>query len=660
MQEKHGEEKAESMIPLWDDKENINEKNTHQKVIVKRFGCGGCLMVAVGVFSIMLGLGLFMGFMFNRVLSGQGFGFSAAKRNTPIVLEIDLQNLVQEQEDSIQKFFSDGRKFADVVFTLRYGLTDERVKGVMVWGGSPAIGLAEAAELADLLHAYKQAGKVVAGFTDTMGEVQSSLLPYLILSVAEPLWIQPSGDLMMVGPAMQVPFLKDALKKIGVEPQFYQRKEYKNAVNTFTESQFTEPHQVSMQKIVQDISTEISKKLALYRTSLGTEEQIRTLIQQGALSSERAKELKMVDALGYRKEALTALQVKLRESGHLETQRQWWWSYAEDVENEKQNMTTPQKKVAWIEAKGVIKRGKTSHSPWSQSEDVGGQSLAHSIRKALLDDEIEGILLEVDSPGGSYIASDTVWSEMQAAKDLRKKPIVVLMRNLAASGGYFISMAADVIVASPFTLTGSIGVYSGKFVIQELLQKLQIHVGTIAQGDISMLSMLEKNSPAAEQQMNAMMDRIYLDFVTKAAQGRKMEVSMLEPLARGRVWTGAAAHQQKLVDELGGYWEAVTAMKKQLGVPVTDKIALMPYPLSPTPIEKILGFAAQEKEDEIDNSDQEDSIRLTFHQNTEMQKVLSTLPMAPWLYRISLMQQETLLLSEWWLLNGSGNIQMGF
>jgi protease-4 len=261
--------------------------------------------------------------------------------------------------------------------------------------------------------------------------------------------------------------------------------------------------------------------------------------------------------------------------------------------------------VALVYGVGAVSRGRSEFNPLFGGTTFGSDSVAAAFRNAAEDPRVKAIVFRVDSPGGSYVASDTVRREVQRARE-KGKPVVVSMGNLAASGGYFVSMDADRIVAQPGTLTGSIGVYAGKFVTTGLWDKLGINWDTVAFGkNATLFSTDQEFSPEQRSKLEAELDRIYEDFTTRAAAARKLPLEKLRAAARGRVWTGADAKELGLVDELGGFSTALRLARDLAEISPEAHVRVQVFPRPKRAVEALIAALGQDGSG--DNSEEEDA-----------------------------------------------------
>ena len=494
------------------------------------------------------------------------------RRHAPLILELDLADGLVEGSppDPVSALLGARRvHLRDVLEGLRKARRDPRVKALIAKVGGQ-IGLAQAQELREAVAALRAAGKLTVAWTETFGETGQGTSSYYLATAFEKIYLQPSGDVGITGVGLSEPFVKDALDKAGVEFRFGKRAEYKTAPNTFLEQDYTAAHAESSRRLVESLGEQIVAGVAEARGLSG--ERVRELIDNAPLTASEALEAGLVDELGYRDE------VYARARAGRESRLQYVSRYHRSGLAGRLHQPRGREGVALIQAQGMIKLGRSGRSPLpGQGGAVGSDTLAAALRAAVRAPGIKAIVLRVNSPGGSYVASDVVWREVNLAREAGK-PLVVSMGNVAASGGYFISMAADTIVAQPGTLTGSIGVYSGKPVISELLTRLGVSFGSTVFGRHAQMDSTTRDFSESEwERLNVSLDRIYADFTAKAARGRGMRLEDLEQLARGRVWTGADALDHGLVDELGGLDLALDRAREKAGLPADAPVRSLPH-----------------------------------------------------------------------------------
>ncbi|MEV4391659.1 signal peptide peptidase SppA [Nonomuraea sp. NPDC049607] len=508
------------------------------------------------------------------------------RRTGPLVLELDLTEGLTEgpPADPVAAVLSMRRtRLSDVLSGLRRAGRDSRVKALVVKLGGNPLGLAMVQELREAVTRFRASGKLTVAYAETFGEFSGGTVPYYLATAFERVYLQPSGDVGLTGVAMEQRFLKGALTKLGVEVEAGQRHEYKTAVNTFTQEHMTEPHRESMTRIVESVAEQLVRGIAEGRRL--DPGKVRELIDRGPFTASEAQETGLVDALAYRDEVYDEVRQAAGGEAHLLFVSRYARSAA--VRKLPHPMADS---IALVHGHGQIRSGRSGRSPLGGGGAMGSDTISAALRAARRDEHVKAVVFRVDSPGGSYVASDTVWREVTLTR--RVKPVIVSMGDLAASGGYFVSMGADVIVAQPGTLTGSIGVYGGKPVMTDLLQKIGINTELVADGvNAGMFSTARGFSPEQWDRVNAWLDRIYDDFVGKVAQSRGLTRERAHELARGRVWTGADAHANGLVDELGGLEHALGLARERAGL--ADDAPVRVYPRL-NPLERLRGPESSE------------------------------------------------------------------
>lgn len=333
---------------------------------------------------------------------------------------------------------------------------------------------------------------------------------------------------------------------------------------------YTAPHREATEKFLGSLYGQVLKGIQEDR-KFGSADEVKALIDGAPYLGHEAVEKKLVDGLLYRDEVYEKVK---QEAGGEEVKFLWVEKYLERAGRP----NTQGETVALIYGVGGVSRGKSNANPLSGEQTMGGDSVAAAFRKAIEDKRVKAIVFRVDSPGGSYVASDTVRREVQHAR-AAGKPVIVSMGSYAASGGYFVSMDADKIVAQPGTLTGSIGVFGGKMVTAEFWSKVGVNWDTIAFGKNATLYSTDQEWTAEQQAKNdAGLDRIYADFTKRAAEGRKLPLEKLQALAKGRVWTGEDALANGLVDALGGFPKALELAKEAAKLAPDAAVHVQVYP----------------------------------------------------------------------------------
>lgn len=483
------------------------------------------------------------------------------RRNAPLVLELDLTEGLTEgpPSDALTAVLSMRKpRLSDVLAGLRRGRDDSRVRALVVKLGGHPLGLGMVQELRQAVARFRASGKLTVAFAETFGEFGNGTVPYYLASAFERVYLQPSGDVGLTGVALEQRFVKGTLAKLGIGYEMGQRHEYKTAANTFTQDHMTEPHRESMERIVESVVEQFVAGIAEGRRL--DPAKVRELVDRGPFLGAEAVEAGLVDRLAYRDEVYDEVKQAAGDDAHL----LFVSRYAKAAAVRKLPNPTAAG-IALVHGSGQIRSGRSGRSPLGGGGAMGSDTVAAALRAARRDDHVKAVVFRVDSPGGSYVASDVIWREVVLTR--RVKPVIVSMGDLAASGGYFVSMAADVIIAQPGTLTGSIGVFGGKPVVSELLDKIGVNSELVAEGaNAGMFSTTRAFSPEQWERVNAWLDRIYDDFVGKVAEARSLTRDRAHELARGRVWTGADAREGGLVDELGGLEDALTLARERAGL----------------------------------------------------------------------------------------------
>jgi protease-4 len=453
------------------------------------------------------------------------------------------------------------------VESLRLAKRDPRITGVLLMPSSidsPYWGKVQ--ELRDAVLDFRKSGKVVVAFLEYGGDRE-----YYLASAADRVFLLPTSSLDVTGIASYEVFLRGAFDKLGAYPDFLQIGAYKTAVNQLTQKTFTPEHREMAESLNDDMYQQLVRGMASARKK--TEAETRQLLDQGPFSPEDAVRYGLVDGLAY-EDQLDDRVPQLRQGGDMRR-----------VEGSEYQRVTPRSvgvrtvsRIAVLYASGVIASGKSGYNPGSGMV-VGSDTFVEQLRRVRDDTSIKAIVLRVDSPGGSGAASDVIWRELTITRDQKPaRPLVVSMSDLAASGGYYISAPAQVIVAEPGTLTGSIGVFGGKIVIDGTLAKIGIATETIKAGKNSDLaSPFTRFSPEQRVKMGEYMAGFYRTFITKVAEGRHTTPERIDAVGQGRVWTGAQAKDRGLVDALGGLDAAVAIAKQRAHIPADEEVELVVY-----------------------------------------------------------------------------------
>ncbi len=507
-----------------------------------------------------------------------------------MVLSLDLNKGVTETKSgSPFGFLSRGPgpvSIREFLSALEKAETDERVVGLAVRLGATGVSLAQAQELRDAVAKFRKSGKSAVAFATNFSSARGATVEYYLATAFDTIWMQPSGELAITGISLELPFAAEALEKVGVEAKIRQREEFKSAPETFMRRSLSKPARQNLQTVVDTWLAQIVDGIAKGRNLPAAT--ARQAIDTSPLLAQEARARGLIDTLEYWPAFVSNAQKRAGGKKNLVNLA----SYV--AEGDLPNSEGPT--VALIHGVGPIVSDKPQSSPFDDRSYLAADAMEAAIVKAVNDTNIKAIILRLDSPGGSYVASDTVWNAVIRARELGK-PVIVSMASTAASGGYFIAMAADVIVAQPGTLTGSIGVYGGKFVTAGLWEKLGVNWQDVHAGkNATMWSPFQDYPDGARARLDAHMDFIYRDFTGKVAERRKLDEKQIDAVARGRIWSGARALNAGLVDRLGGLTEAVAAAKEALDLKPDASVLLQEFPRRKMPFERLLEFVTGETE----------------------------------------------------------------
>ena len=498
-----------------------------------------------------------------------------------IVLTADLdRGLVPgaKQDPLAAALFGDKPTLRGFLDALERAGDDPRVKGLYAHIGQDSLALATAQEVRDAVAAFRAKGKFALAFSESFGEFGPGTRPYYVATAFDEIWVQPLGSVGLIGLRAEIPFFRGALDWLGIVPNFSRRAEYKSAANSLTETAMTAPQRENLEALLGSMSGQIVRGIAASRGL--AEPKISELIDRGPLFADEAKTAGLIDRIGYRDEAVARARERAGSGAKLTRLSRYLDAMGEPSE------TRP--KVALIHGSGPITRGGGSDELLTGSPELSARKTARALRDAARDADMRAIVFRIDSPGGSAIASETIWREVARARE-RGKPVVVSMGNAAASGGYYIAAPADKIVAQPASLTGSIGVIAGKLVVTGLLDRLGVGSEAAQRGaNAGMFSPYEAFSPAGKARLEAFLDETYRGFKERVAAGRKMSPEQVEALAKGRVWSGEEALAKGLVDALGGYDVAVRLAKEAAEIPAGSGVELVTFPRTKSTIEQVV------------------------------------------------------------------------
>jgi protease IV len=502
------------------------------------------------------------------------------RRTGPLILELDLTEGIAEgpPHDPVSALLTIRRtRLADLLEGLKRAKTDDRVRALVVKVGGSRIGLAKTQEIREAITDFRQSGKLTVAWAETFGDFVRGNLPYFLATGFDRIYLQPSGTLGVTGVAVEQVFLHDALEKIGIDFQSAKRYEYKSAADQLTETGFTGPAREAAQRLTESVAEQLAAAIADGRHK--TQEEARGLLERGPFLARQALDEGLVDGLYYRDEVYEQVRKEAGLDATLLYLQRYQRTHAlTDLPRRVQSLQKMQHErfVAMIYAQGAIRHGRSGRGAGPGSGGMGSDTVSAALRAAAADERARAVVLRVNSPGGSATASDVIWREVVRLR-AAGKPVVVSMGDVAASGGYFISVPADVIVAQPGTITGSIGVILGKPVLRDMFGRAGVSTDTVAEGEnATMFSLSRPFTDAEWERINSWLDAVYEDFVEKVASGRRLSRDRVHELARGRVWSGADAVANGLADETGGMRDAIAIARRRAGLP--DDAPVRVYP----------------------------------------------------------------------------------
>ncbi len=500
-----------------------------------------------------------------------------------MVLALDFTSPVVEQARGFSLSLpalldeSNETPLLSIVRALENAKNDPKVKGIIAQfspAESPA--LVHAQEIAVALDHFRASGKPTYAYAASYGDFAPGRSLYALASHFDNIWLQPIGAVALSPLSIEAPFGKTALGKLGIEADFLRREEYKSVMENISRDSFSPPVRANMEGMVFSLNDQIAHMLAQGRKIDSAK--ANTLLANGPYTANEALKEGLVTKIGYEDEFFKELDDKLgKETVSVDSS---YYLYVQSQERKDE----PKGTLAVIYAEGMI-TDAPPEGPYrlAQEEMIDTGAIVQAFEDAAKDKDVKAILFRINSPGGSPVASESIRRALIKAKE-SKKPVYVSMGAMAASGGYWIAMDADRIIADPATITGSIGVVAGKFVIGGLLDKLGVKIDTVGvDKNASLWSMRTPFDARGRERMNVMLDETYKAFTDNVAAARKIPLEKMPTIAKGRVFTGEQAVKVGLVDELGGMDFAIASLKKTMGLQETDRVYLKQFPAPETP-----------------------------------------------------------------------------
>lgn len=519
------------------------------------------------ILLFFIGVGIIQMMVNDAIKSASGPSAGQADGH-PIVLTMDLRTPLPDQAATTgpEVLFGQPTGFVDVLTKLDAAVKDDQVKGVFIRASEFGLGSAKAEELRSAFLKLKAADKFV--IAHTQGSYGGGPSSYRVIAPADEIWIQPGADLMIGGIVFETLFLKGLFDNLSITPEFEAFYEYKNAVNTYEQTDYTEPHRRAMTELAQSIWDVSLVDIAADRGM--TVQDAEAALVSSPIDSQQAISFNLATHEGWPEDAYDAALDKAGQD-----------AISLNISAYKPDSAPFRAPViAVVGGQGPIVTGDAGGSLFQEGNAFASDSIAWSILEAARDDDVEAIVFRVDSPGGSPEASDQIWRAIERAQSEHQKPVVVSMASLAASGGYYVSMGSDWIIANRSTITGSIGIFGGKFAIEDGLARIGVNAESIKIGGpfTGTFTTTEAFSDEQREMMRAWLKRGYDRFISLVAEGRNMSVEEVDTVARGRVWTGQDAIDKGLVDQLGGLIDAIDKAKELAEIDSDVEVRLVSYP----------------------------------------------------------------------------------
>lgn len=509
--------------------------------------------------------------------------------NSVLVLNVEgsLPDYTNADEMSARFFGGDTNTLSSLLLQLRKAKADKRVGAVLLDIRMLGGGWAKADEIRDAVADFRKSGKPIYAYMEFGGDKE-----YYIATAAERIYVPPIGDLFINGLAAESMHFKGSFDKLGIVWDSYQIEKYKTAPESFTREDMSEGERETLNSLLDEIFNRYVTQVAEARRK--SVEDIRALVDNAPHNAPAALEAGLIDGALYREEVEGELKKRL---GYKDDEKLRKVSTAEYRRVTPQSLGLNQgEAIAVVFASGPIEPGRSNDGSFGGDQTVGSDTVVKALNDARDNREVKAIVLRVDSPGGVTYPSDLIWKAVEEAK--KKKPVVVSMGDLAASGGYYISMGANRIVAEPLTLTGSIGVYAYKPVVKGFYDWVGVSSEYLMRGKNSgMFRETEKFTKEEREKFESSMRNFYWNqFLPKVAEGRKFQnVEAVNEIARGRVWTGAQGKEKGLVDEFGGLDRAVEVAKELAKIPADKGVRRVVYPAPRTFFQQLFGGGGDEQ-----------------------------------------------------------------
>ena len=547
----------------------------------------GLLIIVVVVFGAFISM----------IVSGIDAPDEAVDVRDKTVLIIDLSGGLPDYKPQMAFNFGgdgpSGPSLLEMLTALRDAKIDDKIKGLYFRAGGAGLGMAKLSEVRDALVDFKTSGKFVYAFMD-MG----SKSHYFLASVADSIFMPQEGMIEFNAFGASAPFMKGMFDKIGVTWHVEQFEEYKSAAESMSREKWSEPAKEEIRAILTQRTDMFVKAVATGRKL--SETQVRGLMNVGQYVPDSLLAHGLIDGFSRESELKERIHFRLNPDDSTEHPSLRTLTVSQYLSSKSEiNEDVSDHGIAIVYASGAISSGKNSNA--LDASGIYSKTLIKDLRAARDDNDVDAIILRIDSPGGYAYGSDEIWAEIREIR--KKKPVYASMSDVAASGGYYIAMACDTIIAHPATITGSIGVIMAIPNFAGTMGKIGVTVDTVSSGASSnFLNPLMPSTDLDKKQLHAFGEGIYRRFVQKVADSRKKDFEATRLLARGRVWTGEAAQSVGLIDVSGGLQDAIALVKKRIGVSADTKVHLSIYPEKIDNISAILRLFGIGEEDD-DNAE---------------------------------------------------------
>ena len=500
------------------------------------------------------------------------------------VLKVDFDvNYIETRDNDLMSDLAGFKapNFLDLIKVLNMAAVDDRIKALVGEVSVSSLGLAQIQDLRQTIINFRKSGKKAYLYSKSFGSFGQGTKEYYLATAFDEIVLMPNSELGLTGIGIEVPFVRNVLNKIGVKPEFYSRYEYKTAMDNLTGSKMSQAYKSELDKLGSGLFNRMVEDISTARNISPTE--LKKLINQAPLSSGEAFNAKLIDRVSFKQDFIEDTE-KQHKAETVD-----FFDYATNITDNEKGVPA----IAYLVIDGVIVNGESSSDRLQDEIMTGADTVLSQLKEIDKDKNVKALVLRVNSPGGEYGAANEIMHGIEQLKLKKKIPVIVSMGDYAASGGYFVALAGDKIVAEPSTITGSIGVLGGKMVLQELWKKIGVNWERVAFGQNA--GILSANTPFSKQEkaiFNKSLDMVYSDFTSKVAKARNISEKEMDKLARGRVWLGEQAVQNKLADSIGGIDTALLLAQKAAEIKDDEKIRIEFFPKELSLQEKLQRFLA--------------------------------------------------------------------